>query len=188
MMNLFKNLSKTSKTLNTPKLNQFSPNYFSTKFPPNQQQKQNPNSQINQIDQSNDKKIKTLAKLTQIPYQSKVSNWIHLIGTIKNPIKFLNCDHGDSWAATIISQEQFPANLGPLWMPVVFQGDLAWTAMMHLKESDTVYIAGHLSPEPLPINLTNNQTNIQVLVHDVYFVRGLNGVKKKFPRTFKGSS
>ncbi|KAK9705851.1 hypothetical protein RND81_07G086900 [Saponaria officinalis] len=177
------------KTLHSQIPNQLNPiflHYFSTKFSSNQQQF-NPQFHNDQNNQTDVRKIKTLANFSQIPYQSKVANWVNLIGSIKIPIKFLTCVHGNSWAGTLISHEQFSSDF-PLCTPVIFQGDLAYTAMMHLKENDMVYVGGHLSPEPLPINLTDNKTNVQVLVHDVYFVRGLTGMKKKISQTLKESS
>ena len=47
-------------------------------------------------------------------------------------------------------------------VPIIFEGDLAHTAAMHLKQMDTVHIAGQLSPDPLPINLTNDRVDVQV--------------------------
>ncbi|KAH9605242.1 hypothetical protein KSS87_011096 [Heliosperma pusillum] len=204
MKKLYTTLSKTPNFLKPPTSNRlypFSIPSFSTNFPFNEQQT-NLDSHIDQNHEIETAKTKDLSKPRQIPYQSKIANWVNLIGTIKMPIKFLTCDHGKAWAATLISQEQYSSNL-PLQfcvrlrtydialcslqkpdeavrMPVIFQGDLAYTAMMHLKENDVVYIGGHLSPEPVPINLTNNQANVQILVHDVHFVRGLDPMKNKF--------
>jgi len=47
-------------------------------------------------------------------------------------------------------------------VPIIFEGDLAHTAARHLKLGDDVHIAGQLSPDPLPINLTNDRVDVQV--------------------------
>ena len=46
----------------------------------------------------------------------------------------------------------------------MFEGDLAHTAAVHLKENEYVYIAGHLSPLSSPINLTNGKVKLQVVL------------------------
>ncbi|XP_074269169.1 protein OSB2, chloroplastic-like isoform X2 [Silene latifolia] len=176
MKNLFRTVSKTPNFLNSPTPNRIYP--FS--LPSFSTNEQHPNLQSH-IDQNHEieiTKMKTLSKPSQIPYQSKVANWVNLIGTIQMPIKFLTCVNGKSWAATLISQQQKSSNS----LPLGYICDLAYTAMMHLKENDVVHIDGHLSPEPVPISFANNQANFQVLVHDVHFVRGLDRMEKRFFR------
>lgn len=118
---------------------------------------------------------------SEIPFQSKVANWVNLIGTIRMPVKFVTLANGTSWAGTILSQD-CKSVLRLLWVPIIFEGDLAHTAAMHLKEMDTVHIAGQLNPDPLPINLTNNRVDVQVKVHDIHFVRGYHNMKKNMHR------
>uniref|UniRef100_A0A803MPQ4 Aspartic peptidase DDI1-type domain-containing protein n=1 Tax=Chenopodium quinoa TaxID=63459 RepID=A0A803MPQ4_CHEQI len=48
-------------------------------------------------------------------------------------------------------------------IPIIFEGDLAITAATRLKENDNVHIAGHLSSDHMPINLTDYQSKVQVI-------------------------
>lgn len=119
---------------------------------------------------------------SEIPFQSKVANWMNLIGMIRMPVQFVTLADGTSWAGTVLSQDCKYSHLRLLWVPIIFEGDLAHTAAMHLKQLDTVHIAGQLSPDPLPINLTNDQVSVQVMVHEIHFVRGYCNMKKNMPR------
>lgn len=47
---------------------------------------------------------------------------------------------------------------------VVFEGELAETAATHVKENHYIYVGGHLSGHRLPINMTNDQVNLQVVL------------------------
>lgn len=55
-----------------------------------------------------------------------------------------------------------------LWIPIIFEGDLAHIAACHLKENDHVYIDGQLTDDPP--SETNGQANVQVIVRTVNFV------------------
>ncbi|CAK7327700.1 unnamed protein product [Dovyalis caffra] len=85
----------------------------------------------------------------EIPFQAKVANSISLIGYINMPIQTQVSSPDDKfWAATIITQE--PSYHSPaLWIPIIFEGDLAHIAASHLKKGDFVYIGGQLSNDPL---------------------------------------
>ncbi|KAL2928846.1 Protein OSB4 chloroplastic [Bienertia sinuspersici] len=101
---------------------------------------------------------KKLSKPSEIPFQVKVANSVTFVGNLKMPIQFTTTVDGKSWA-----------------------GDLAHTAATHLKENEYVYVAGHLSSDRVPINLTNDKAKLQVMVHDVYYVRRFSGVKSYRP-------
>ncbi|XP_057545475.1 protein OSB3, chloroplastic/mitochondrial-like [Amaranthus tricolor] len=126
------------------------------------------------------KKSKNLERPSEILFQPKVANWLSLIGTVKIPVESCTAIDGKSWAGTIISQEGRSGSTykNIPWISVIFEGDLAITAATHLKENDTVYVAGHLSPDYLPINLTNDQVKVQVMAHDLHFVRKVPDMEK----------
>lgn len=115
---------------------------------------------------------------TEIPFQPKVANSVNFIGVVQSPVQFLASLDGKYWAATIISQDH-PSN-SPISIPIVFEGDLAHTAACHVKENDNIYIAGHLSADKLPLNLTRNQDYFQVMVNSLNFVRGSSYAKSQF--------
>ncbi|XVF00470.1 hypothetical protein REPUB_Repub04eG0003900 [Reevesia pubescens] len=104
-----------------------------------------------------------------IPYQSKVANSVSLSGYIHMPVQFQSASDGKFWAGTVISQNP-SSDSPPLWIPIIFEGDLAHIAACHLKENDHVYIDGQLSADPPSSNATQGQANVQVMVRTVNFV------------------
>lgn len=109
---------------------------------------------------------------------------MNLVGTVTMPIKFCTSVDGKTWAGTIISHQRHSfAALPSLRIPIVFEGDLAVTAATHLKKNDNVHVAGHLSSDTLPINMTNQQVKVQVMVHNVYYVRQFFSMKNCHPRS-----
>lgn len=83
-------------------------------------------------------------KPTEVPFQPKLANAINLIGKVNAPIQFETSSDGNPWAATVITRQE-PSSL---WIPVIFEGDLAHTARYHLKENDVVYVSGQLCTDP----------------------------------------
>ncbi|XP_021723463.1 protein OSB4, chloroplastic-like isoform X2 [Chenopodium quinoa] len=150
---LHKTLTKTSKSTiffpSIPPIRQhpFSlSSSYSTKLP---------------IDDSREKK--NLARPSEIPFQPKVVNRVNFVGTVTMPVKVCTSADGKSWASTVIShlrQPLFTSN--SLWIPIIFEGDLAITAATHLRENDNVHIAGHLSSARLPIDLTDYPSKVQL--------------------------
>ncbi|OMO92375.1 Primosome PriB/single-strand DNA-binding protein, partial [Corchorus olitorius] len=102
----------------------------------------------------------------EIPYQSKVENSVRLSGYIRMPVQSQAASDGKYWAGTVIAQN--PSSDPPLWIPIIFEGDLAHVAASHLKEDDHVYIDGQLTADPPSEN--NGQANVQVIVRTVNFV------------------
>ncbi|XWS67386.1 hypothetical protein CRYUN_Cryun04dG0002900 [Craigia yunnanensis] len=106
---------------------------------------------------------------TKIPYQSKVANSVSFSGYIHMPVQFEAASDGKFWAGTVISQNA-SSDSPPLWIPIIFEGDLAHIAACHLKENDHVYIDGQLSADRPTSNATHGQTNVQVMVRTINFV------------------
>ncbi|EOX96863.1 Plastid transcriptionally active 9, putative [Theobroma cacao] len=105
----------------------------------------------------------------EIPYQSKVANSVSLSGYIHMPVQFEAASDGKFWAGTVIAQNP-SSDSPPLWIPIIFEGDLAHIAACHLKENDHVYIDGQLSADPPSSNATHAQANVQVMVRTINFV------------------
>ncbi|XP_071724548.1 protein OSB4, chloroplastic-like [Rutidosis leptorrhynchoides] len=125
---------------------------------------------------------------TEIPYQAKVANSVNLIGYVQMPIKSEIADDGKFWAGTIISQDA-TSDSPPLWIPVLFEGDLGRRAFFHLKENDRVYVTGKLAAvheDPPPFNKSLGQANVhvQVMADSVNFVES-SSWKKENPVTFE---
>lgn len=47
-------------------------------------------------------------------------------------------------------------------MPIIFEGDLAHIASLHLKENDFVFVAGSLRSDLHHLNASKGQTPLQV--------------------------
>lgn len=180
MNSLYKTLAKTPPL----RLSAFSlsSNYCTAKSPsekPVQAQNQGAVSTEEKHEIDGGDSAKNWPRPSEIVFQSKVANWVNFIGSIRMPVKFVTLPDGKSWAGTVISQDQRFSDLCLLWIPIIFEGDLAHSAATHLKVLDNVHVAGQLSSDPLPINLTNDRVNVQVKVHDIHFVRGYRNMKKK---------
>ncbi|XP_057979851.1 protein OSB2, chloroplastic-like [Malania oleifera] len=116
---------------------------------------------------------------SEIPWQAKVVNSVNLIGTVRAPVRFLDSSGRKHYAGTVISQDTI-SDAPPLWIPVIFEGDLAHIAACHLKEKDCVYIVGKLNADPSPFTASKGQTNIQVMACSINFVQPPSPVKKIF--------
>ncbi|KAJ0083102.1 hypothetical protein Patl1_11639 [Pistacia atlantica] len=105
---------------------------------------------------------------SEIPFQVKVANSVSLIGHVDSPVQFETSPDGKHWAGTVINQRA-TSDSPQLWIPVVFEGDLAHIAACHLKKDDHVHIAGQLTADP-PSPIASQRANVQVMVHSVHFV------------------
>uniref|UniRef100_A0A7N0V1Y2 Uncharacterized protein n=1 Tax=Kalanchoe fedtschenkoi TaxID=63787 RepID=A0A7N0V1Y2_KALFE len=122
-------------------------------------------------------------KPSEIPWQAKVANCVNLIGHIKMPVQFRSDDGGTkSWACSMIRQET-SSKSNPLWMPVLFEGDLAHVVACHVKENDYVYVVGHLSAKPSPFSPSTRTQPLQVIVESINFVDESSRLKKYFSHT-----
>ncbi|PIA40874.1 hypothetical protein AQUCO_02400139v1, partial [Aquilegia coerulea] len=106
---------------------------------------------------------------SEIPFQAKAANSVNLIGYIGMPIQFKASLDGKPWAGTILTQQQVSDT--NLWIPVIFEGDLAHVAACHLKEKDFVHVAGQLTGNPPQFTTDKGQSGIQVMVHSLSFVQ-----------------
>ncbi|KAF3452711.1 hypothetical protein FNV43_RR03144 [Rhamnella rubrinervis] len=112
------------------------------------------------------------ARPSEIPFQAKVANSVHLIGYVPMPVQFQTTPDGKAWASTILTT-QCPFSDSatfPLVMPIIFEGDLAHIATCHLKENDHVYITGQLSKGVPWLKANQDQSGIRVIVENINFV------------------
>ncbi|WOL11993.1 protein OSB3, chloroplastic/mitochondrial [Canna indica] len=111
-----------------------------------------------------------------IPFQTKVANQVHLIGSVGVPVELQTLPNGSYSAVSVLSSETTKGS-PQFWIPVIFLGDLAQVAARHLKENDVVYVTGQLSGEALPHTNEDARTNIQVLADSLSFVQNECSVK-----------
>ncbi|XP_006845708.2 protein OSB3, chloroplastic/mitochondrial isoform X4 [Amborella trichopoda] len=107
---------------------------------------------------------------TEIPYQAKVANLVHLIGKISGPVQIETLEDGRTWAFTVLVQQK-TLDFPHLWIPIIFEGDMAGIAACHLKENDLIYVLGQLSAESPQFTDVNGQAGIQVMVHSISYVQ-----------------
>ena len=50
------------------------------------------------------------ARPSEIPFQAKVANSVHLIGYVRAPVQFQTAADGSSWAATVLTHEPASAS------------------------------------------------------------------------------
>ncbi|KAL9456505.1 hypothetical protein AB3S75_005686 [Citrus x aurantiifolia] len=103
-------------------------------------------------------------KPSEIPFQVKVANSVNLIGHVDAPVQFQTSSDGKHWAGTVVVQH---AASHSLWIPILFEGDLAHIASSHLKKDDHVHIAGQLTADSPAIE---GQANVQVMVHSLNLI------------------
>lgn len=117
------------------------------------------------------------ARPSEIPFQAKIANSVNVIGYVHVPVQFESSPDGKCWAGTVLTQTHqisFPPSSPdspPLWIPIIFEGDLAHIAACHLKEKNFVHVTGRLSADPPHLNANQGQANIQVMVHSLNFVQ-----------------
>ncbi|KAK9097411.1 hypothetical protein Sjap_022908 [Stephania japonica] len=115
------------------------------------------------------KRGRAWARPSEIPWQAKVVNSVNLIGLVGMPVQFESSADGKYWAGTILEQEK-NSNLPPIWIPLVFEGDLAHVAACHLKEKDLVHVAGRLVVDPPQFRVEQGNSSVQVMVDNLNFV------------------
>ncbi|KAJ0965618.1 hypothetical protein J5N97_026756 [Dioscorea zingiberensis] len=147
---------------------------FSTAASPaNRSYKRNPKTQSSKTEEAasslEDNDLK-LPRPREIPFQPKVANTVHLIGTIGVPVQLQTSPEGVFSAASVLFHEK-TVDFPQFWIPVIFQGDLAKIAACHLNERDLVYITGQLSGDAPPVKFENVHANVQVLVRTLSFVQ-----------------
>ncbi|KAJ8438073.1 hypothetical protein Cgig2_025478 [Carnegiea gigantea] len=105
MKSLFKTLVK-APTLRPSTLS-LSSNYWTSKF--SSEQAVQPQAQgapaMEDKNDTEDYNMKKWPVPSEIPFQSKVANWVNFIGTIRMPVQFVTLANGTSWAGTVLSQD-----------------------------------------------------------------------------------
>ncbi|KAG1371148.1 protein OSB2, chloroplastic [Cocos nucifera] len=114
---------------------------------------------------------KDLPRPSEVPFQPKVANLVHLVGTVGVPVQLQTLPNGMYAAVSVLVQENAKKGLPQFWIPIIFQGDLAQCAACYLKENDLIYITGQLSGDAPPFTIKDAQTKIQVLAHSISFVQ-----------------
>uniref|UniRef100_A0ACD5WL12 Uncharacterized protein n=1 Tax=Avena sativa TaxID=4498 RepID=A0ACD5WL12_AVESA len=104
-----------------------------------------------------------------IPFQPRVANAIHLVGTVGAPVQLQRLPDGRFSAVSVLVQDR-RTDFPKFWIPVIFQDDLAQVAASHLQENDLVSVSGQLTGDVPPFKHTDGQANIQVLAHLLSFV------------------
>ncbi|XP_065861675.1 protein OSB3, chloroplastic/mitochondrial-like [Euphorbia lathyris] len=115
-------------------------------------------------------------KPRQIPFQPKVANSVNLIGYISQPIQFKSSSDDKHSAATALTHHL--SSDSHLWIPIIFEGDLAHVAACHIKENDHVHIIGQLSANSSPIDVIGTQSKVQIYVQNINFVEGSSHTTK----------
>lgn len=118
-------------------------------------------------------------KPSEIPFQAKIANSVNVMGYVHIPVQFKSSPDGKCWAGTVITQAHPHSHSHslPLWIPIIFEGDLAHIAACHLKQNNYVHVAGRLSADPPHLNANLDQANIQVMVQSLNFVQGSSEMK-----------
>ncbi|OAY28887.1 protein OSB2, chloroplastic [Manihot esculenta] len=117
----------------------------------------------------------------EIPFQAKVANSVNLVGYIGQPIQFQISPDSKNWAATVITQKP-SSDSPPLWIPIIFEGNLAHVAATHLKKDNYVYIAGQLIGHPPPIDVIGRQAQMWIMVDNMSFVQASSQNTKSYGR------
>lgn len=108
---------------------------------------------------------------TEIQYEAKAANFVHLIGYVEIPVKFEVDSDGKHFASTVVSL----GNAGvrnSLSIPVMFEEDLAHIVSCHVKENDCVFISGKLSVDPMRLGLSEKLGKFHIVVENLNFVQG----------------
>ncbi|KAG9456326.1 hypothetical protein H6P81_000834 [Aristolochia fimbriata] len=110
---------------------------------------------------------------SEIPWQAKIANSVRLTGLVKTPVHLEVLPDNKYWAVTTLVQEEYPQ----LLIPIIFEGDLAQIAVLHLRENDLIYVEGKLSGDSPPVAVQQVQTGLQVLAQNLSFVQKSNFTK-----------
>ncbi|XP_066315845.1 protein OSB4, chloroplastic-like isoform X2 [Miscanthus floridulus] len=104
-----------------------------------------------------------------IPFQPRVANAVHLVGTVCAPVHVQQLPDGRFFAVSVLVHDH-GINLPKFWVPIVFKDDLAQVAASHLKENDLVSVSGKLTCDSPPFKLADGEANIQLLANSLQFV------------------
>ncbi|XP_020397618.1 protein OSB2, chloroplastic-like isoform X1 [Zea mays] len=104
-----------------------------------------------------------------VPFQPRVANAVHLVGTICAPVHMQRLPDGRFSAVSVLVHDR-GINSPKFWVPIVFKDNWAQIAASHLKENDLVYVSGKLTCDGPPFKLADGEANIQVLANSLKFV------------------
>ncbi|PRQ29990.1 putative primosome PriB/single-strand DNA-binding protein [Rosa chinensis] len=107
---------------------------------------------------------------TEVPFQPKVANSVRLIGHVRTPLQVQTTQDGAFWAATVLTAFSSSSSSKSLRIPIIFEGDLAHIASLHVKDDDYVFVAGNLRSDLNHLNAHEGQARLQVKVHTLNFV------------------
>ncbi|XP_020580368.1 protein OSB2, chloroplastic-like [Phalaenopsis equestris] len=121
-----------------------------------------------------------LPRPSLIPFQPKVANSVHLVGTIDTPVKLHQLSDGCYASLSIVVNEnmEMPKYTSRFWMPIIFRGDLAEIAACHLKTNDIIYVSGQLTGDDLAHTHEDTRENIKLLAHSLNFVKDASSQKR----------
>ncbi|CAN6450899.1 unnamed protein product [Victoria cruziana] len=106
----------------------------------------------------------------EIPWQEKVANSVNLIGRVGAPVHLETFPDGSAYAIAILEQKKTP-NFPQLWIPVIFQDELAGIAACHLKEDDRIHVSGQLSADSPQIVIEDRLSTVHVMAQSLSFIR-----------------
>ncbi|KAG0482455.1 hypothetical protein HPP92_010539 [Vanilla planifolia] len=122
-----------------------------------------------------------LPRPCEIPFQAKVANSVHLVGTISSDVSLQTQADGSHASVTVLLHENIEnlRHSSRFRIPVIFQGDLAEIAACHLKENDHIYVSGQLIGDALLSATNDAKANIKLLARSLNFVEGANSSDHK---------
>ncbi|THU66899.1 hypothetical protein C4D60_Mb05t19050 [Musa balbisiana] len=91
---------------------------------------------------------------SEIPFQSKVANQVHLIGTVGVPVELQALPNGAYTAVSTLASDK-TKGIHQFWIPV----------------NDVIYVTGQLSGDAPPHAIEDGRTNFQVLAQSLNFVQ-----------------
>lgn len=121
-----------------------------------------------------------LPRPSLIPFQVKVANSVHLVGTITTGVKLHQHSDGSCASVSILvdgSMDESEAS-SKFMIPIIFRGDLAEVAACHLKKDDIVYVSGQLSGDNLPSDQKDTKENIKLIAQSLNFVKEASSRKR----------
>ncbi|XP_020698793.1 protein OSB3, chloroplastic/mitochondrial isoform X2 [Dendrobium catenatum] len=125
------------------------------------------------LEQTTLKNTSELPRPSLIPFQAKVANSVHLVGTIDTGVKLQQHSDGIYACVSIIVNEnmEMPKDTSRFWIPIIFRGDLAEIAACHLKKNDLIYVSGQLTRDNVTFTHEDTKENIKLIAHSLNFVK-----------------
>ncbi|XP_050369797.1 LOW QUALITY PROTEIN: protein OSB4, chloroplastic-like [Argentina anserina] len=109
----------------------------------------------------------TFPRPSQVPFQPKVANSVRLTGHVTSPLTAHTAPDGAFFASTVLSASSSTRSLR---IPIIFEGDLAHVASLHVKSGDYVFVSGGLRSDLNHIMAGEGEARLQVKVDTLNFV------------------